>query len=104
MPYRLFYLVLIGIVLSSCSKRSNCPTYWDSDPKMLFGEKPVAETLKERTHPSDPKNKKKYKPEKGYTKKDQKHNAKVFKKRRPGKLGKRNKRKKKYKPTEGAGN
>ena len=49
--------VSILIVLSSaCSKRSNCPTYWDSDPKMLFNEKSVQEQIKsERGMPTTPK-------------------------------------------------
>ena len=44
------------VASSSCSRRSNCPTYWDSDPKMLFNEKSVQEQIKsERGMPTTPK-------------------------------------------------
>ncbi len=45
--YSLFSIIFVSLlVFSSCgaSKRSSCPTYRDSDPKVIFGEI----TLKER--------------------------------------------------------
>ena len=92
------------LLLSACSKRSQCPAYWDSDPEILFGEKPVLEVLKERTMPSKTKNKEKLKSKKGYNKRARKRNSRLFKKRRVKDLGKKNKRKKKHKPTPGSGN
>lgn len=100
-----FTLPLVFLVcFSGCSKRSQCPSYWDSDPEMLFGEKPVLEVLKERTMPDETKNKEKAKLKKGYNKRARKRNARLFKKRRVRDLGKKNKRKKKHKATPGSGN
>lgn len=46
----------IIILTLSCSRRSNCPTYWDSDPKLMFGELSVEDRVKsERLMPTTPK-------------------------------------------------
>lgn len=101
---RLLLLLLLSFGMLSCSKRSQCPTYWDSDPKILFGEKPVMEVLNERTNVRESKRKEKVQAKKGYSKRARKRNASLFKQRRVKDLGKRNKRKKKHKVTPGAGN
>lgn len=49
--YSLFSLIfLISLTLFSCgaSKRSDCPTYRDSDPKVIFGEVTLEERMKEQ--------------------------------------------------------
>jgi hypothetical protein len=52
-------LLLFLAALSSCWKRSNCPTYADSDPKVLFGQETLADQMKKTEaqyqHKSDKK-------------------------------------------------
>ncbi|WP_375562249.1 hypothetical protein ACE193_06780 [Bernardetia sp. OM2101] len=46
--YSLFSIIFVIIfTLSSCgaSKRSDCPTYRDSDPKVIFGEMTLEERM-----------------------------------------------------------
>lgn len=66
------YFALIGVafllLLASCERRSQCPTYADSDPKNLFGEgKTFEQSLKDNKKWSD--NKKKDRKVKGLGKK-----------------------------------
>jgi len=44
------FLFLISLTLFSCgaSKRSDCPTYRDSDPKVIFGEVTLAERMEQQ--------------------------------------------------------
>ncbi|WP_027002983.1 hypothetical protein [Hugenholtzia roseola] len=44
--FRLPIALLFLAILSSCWKRSNCPTYADSDPKVLFGQETFADQMK----------------------------------------------------------
>ncbi|WP_338767367.1 hypothetical protein WAF17_05675 [Bernardetia sp. ABR2-2B] len=49
--YNLFSIIFAAIfVLSSCgaSKRSSCPTYRDSDPKVIFGEMTLEERMEQQ--------------------------------------------------------
>ncbi len=53
--YNLFSFIFIGLfVLSSilfgcgASKRSDCPTYRDSDPKVIFGEITLEERMEQQ--------------------------------------------------------
>ncbi|WP_291726949.1 hypothetical protein [Bernardetia sp.] len=51
--YSLFIFALVfgcSILLSSCgaSKRSDCPTYRDSDPKVIFGEMTFEERMEQQ--------------------------------------------------------
>ena len=53
---KLLVLSIFILLSSSCSRRSNCPTYWDSDPKMMFNEKSVQEQVEsERGGVTSPK-------------------------------------------------
>lgn len=54
--FKLIAISILILISSACSKRSNCPTYWDSDPKMMFNEKSVEAQIKsERGMPTSPK-------------------------------------------------
>jgi len=49
--YNLFSIIFVIIfTLSSCgaSKRSDCPTYRDSDPKIIFGEMTLEERMEQQ--------------------------------------------------------
>lgn len=49
--YNLFSIIFVVIfTLSACgaSKRSACPTYRDSDPKIIFGEITLAERMEQQ--------------------------------------------------------
>ncbi|AFM02896.1 hypothetical protein Fleli_0420 [Bernardetia litoralis DSM 6794] len=49
--YNFFSIIFVILfVLSSCgaSKRSDCPTYRDSDPKVIFGEITLAERMEQQ--------------------------------------------------------
>lgn len=53
--YNLFSITFVLVftlssILSSCgaSKRSDCPTYRDSDPKVIFGETTLAEKMEQQ--------------------------------------------------------
>ena len=49
--YSLFsFIFVIIFILSSCgaSKRSDCPTYRDSDPKIIFGEITLQERMEQQ--------------------------------------------------------
>jgi hypothetical protein len=43
-------LFILSSILSSCgaSKRSDCPTYRDSDPKVIFGEITLEERMEQQ--------------------------------------------------------
>lgn len=43
-------LFVLSSILSGCgaSKRSDCPTYRDSDPKVIFGEITLAERMEQQ--------------------------------------------------------
>jgi hypothetical protein len=43
----LWLLCLLPLWLGSCQKRSQCPTYWDSDPKILFGDETLLDRQKD---------------------------------------------------------
>ncbi|MEM6298669.1 MAG: hypothetical protein AAF740_08290 [Bacteroidota bacterium] len=101
---RLFTLLLL-LSLTACSKRSQCPTYLDSDPKLLFGSKPVQKGISARTNPKETDQyERDIKSGLFYKKKTKRKTKKMFKKRRNKDMGKRNKRKKKHKVTPGSGN
>ncbi len=49
--YSLFsFIFTLLFILSSCgaSKRSDCPTYRDSDPKVIFGEVTLADRMEQQ--------------------------------------------------------
>ncbi len=45
-----FIFAIFLFIFSSCgaSKRSSCPTYRDSDPKVIFGQTTLAEKMKQQ--------------------------------------------------------
>jgi hypothetical protein len=61
--YILLLCLSLSLSLSSCWKRSTCPTYQDSDPKVLFGQETFADKMKKTEAQYARKSKKKQKQE-----------------------------------------
>ncbi len=46
--FSFFFLILVTLSSCGASKRSDCPTYRDSDPKVIFGEITLAERMEQQ--------------------------------------------------------
>ncbi len=82
-------LILFVILLAACQKRAQCPAYWDSDPKIIFGD----ETLLDRQKDMEKAMQKGKKNRKGSFLGLGKQRKSSYKKQKPSKRLKRNKRK-----------